>query len=287
MPKSLNSENHTFTSRRLSDPSSSSSAHGLLILHHHIMLWGHQCLIHLCALWSALTFQICPSCWKLLLWHIQPFSSLHHCPTKHREQGEPQVGAQQSWSWGEQGSACQGQIKIMQQQKTSWTTVLLFFSISNTCYAWYFYFFHLCFVWNRAVLSVKPLLLLARFAADTKLMCSCCGFILLLNTFSPQATTQIYWQQDGVFKKLSILSKFQEKSQLNQPTNLPSNWHKTKQNQTKQTETNQNKNKKITHIHIQTYPLPKKEKRKQKTKSRLWQGRGWRSLECVTWTLKL
>lgn len=33
-----------------------------------------------------------------------------------------------------------------------------------------------------------------------KAMCSCCGCILLLNTFSPQATTQIYCQRDGAFK---------------------------------------------------------------------------------------
>lgn len=74
--KSLNSANHTFTKRRFRDPSSPSSARGLLI-HQHTM-W---------AFWCALPFQIPPLCQKLLPWHIQPFSFLHQCPTKQRERG--------------------------------------------------------------------------------------------------------------------------------------------------------------------------------------------------------
>lgn len=114
-------------------------------------------------------------------------------------------------------------------------------------------------------------MLLARLAADTKFMCSCCVFILLLNTFSPQATdtSSDTLAERWSFQKLGILGKFPEKNPA-QPTNTKQNI--TKSNKLKQIKTKTNKQKKITHT--KNLPPPFKNKRKaKKTKSRLRQGR--------------
>lgn len=111
------------------------------------------------------------------------------------------------------------------------------------------------------MLSVKAFLLLARLAADTKFMCSCCVFILLLNTFSPQATdtSSDTLAERWSFQKLGILGKFPEKNPA-QPTNTKQNI--TKSNKLKQIKTKTNKQKKS---HTQkTFPHPSKIKGKQK-----------------------
>lgn len=104
--------NHTCTNTKCGTPSNSLPASGRLI-HHYIMLWGHQCLTHLRAFWHPLTFQIFPLYWILLHWHIQPSNCLHRCSARHGEQGETQLGVQSSWSWGKQEAGCQRWIKIM------------------------------------------------------------------------------------------------------------------------------------------------------------------------------
>lgn len=98
--------NHTCTNMKCRNPSNPPASGGLI--HHYIMLEGHQWLTHLPALLHPLTFQIFPLYWILLLWHIQPSNCLHRSLTKHREQGATQLGVQYSWSLGEQEDGCQG-----------------------------------------------------------------------------------------------------------------------------------------------------------------------------------
>lgn len=119
-------------------------------------------------------------------------------------------------------------------------------------------------------------MLLARLAADTKFMCSCCVFILLLNTFSPQATdtSSDTLAERWSFQKLGILGKFPEKNPA-QPTNTKQNI--TKSNKLKQIKTKTNKQKKITHK--KNLPPPFKNKRKAKKKQRADCGREGKRLK--------